>query len=40
VDSKGYLNLSESFLTFSKTEIGTIIKDLDQMNLNSRFGIF
>jgi hypothetical protein len=28
------------FWTFSKIEIWTLVKDLDQMNLNLKFGIF
>jgi hypothetical protein len=38
VNSNG--NLNESFWTFSKIEIWKLVKDVDQINLNSRFEIF
>jgi hypothetical protein len=33
---KGYLNLNEGFWTFSQIETWKLVKDLDQINLNSR----
>jgi hypothetical protein len=40
MNSNENLNLNESFLTFSKIGIWTLVKDLNQINLNSRFEIF
>jgi hypothetical protein len=40
MDSKGYLNLNEHVWIFSKIEILELVKDLDEMNLISRFEIF
>jgi hypothetical protein len=39
-DSKWIWILNESFWTFSNIEIWKLVKDLSQINLNSRFGIF
>jgi hypothetical protein len=33
-------NLNEGFWTFSKIDIWTLVKDLGEINLNPRFGIF
>jgi hypothetical protein len=41
MNSNGNFNdLKQEVCIFSKIGIWTLVKDLDQINLNSRFGIF